>query len=298
MRFNVAEAPAEGGVEFPKLELKKDEKARLCIPTTKGWEASVRHFVRGIGYVHCHALLKVEIKSPADLYKIEEEAGRPDDCIMCATSLKDSERVTRPVRRFAIRVLRYKTDYEGKLSPGGLKYWLEIWIVDNRKYRELRGILDEWGGKNKDQINKHDLALVCEDPKYQNMTLTVKKEAAWTQDREGVKAYLTEEVQKYDLMECLGATMDREALNRRFAIYERRTTKEEPVELEEDAVLGSEAAEPEKATEGEKPAVVKEGEDIFDFEPKEKKEEEKTGKIPPVDEPKKGGDTKDFLDDL
>ncbi len=297
MKFNVAEAPAEGGVEFPKLELKKEEKARICIPTTKGWEASVRHFVRGIGYVHCHALLKAEIKSPADLYKIEEEAGRPDDCIMCTTSLKDSERVTRPVRRFAIRVLRYKTDFDGKLSPGGLKYWLEIWIIDNRKYRELRGILDEWGGKNKDQINKHDLALVCEDPKYQNMTLTVKKEAAWTQDREGVKAYLTEEVKKYDLMECLGATMDKEALNRRFAIYERRTTKEEPVALEEEDVLGKGVEKSEKVTEAEEPAVVKEGEDIFDFESKEKKGEDK-GKIPPVEEPKAKGEEKDFLDDL
>jgi len=295
MRFNVAEAPAEGGVEFPKLELKKDEKARICIPSTKGWEASVRHFVRGIGYVHCHALLNEEIKSPADLYKVEEDAGRPDDCIMCALSLKDVERVTRPVRRFAIRVLRYKTDFEGKLSPGALKYWLEIWIIDNRKYREIRGILDEWGGKNKNQINRHDLALLCEEGKFQNMTITVKKDAAWLEDKDNVKKYLQEEVGKYDLMECLGANMDKEALSRRFAIYERRTTKDAPVELEEEDVLTGRDADAVKATEGEKPAASSE-DDIFDFESKEKKEEEK-GEVPPVEE-KKEEKEKDFLDDL
>jgi hypothetical protein len=287
MKFNAASAPAEGGVDFPKLQLKKDEKARVCIPSTKGWEATVRHWVVGVGYVHCHALQNEKVVTPADLYKIQEEMGRPDECIMCAMSAKGNEKVGAPSRRFAVRVLRYKTDYDGRLSPGGLKYWLEIWIIDNRKFRELRGILDEWGGAKKDKINQHDLGLVCEDPKYQNMTITVKKEAAWLQDKEGVKAYLPAEAAKFDLMECLGAVMDKDALQRRFAIAERRTAKEAPIGLEEEDVVP-----------GDKPEAQAEAtseEDIFKFKDEEGKEK-KEGDIPPVEEGKE--EKKDFLDDL
>ena len=292
MKFNAANAPAEGGIDFPKLTLKKDEKARICIPSTKGWEVTVRHFVQGVGYVHCHALQNEDVKTPADLYKIQEEMGRPDDCIMCAMSAKGGERVGAPSRRFAIRVLRYKTDYDGKLSPGGLKYWLEIWIIDNRKFRELRGILEEWGGKSKDKINQHDLAMLCEDQKYQNMTITVKKEAAWMQDKEGVKAYLQQEAAKFDLMECLGAVMDKDALQRRFAIAERRTSREAPVGLDEEDVVPGEKPEAEKA--GAEAKATSE-EDIFEF--KEEKEGKKSGEVPPVEEGKKEED-RDFLEDL
>lgn len=291
MKFNAASAPAEGGIDFPKLSLKKDEKARICIPSTKGWEVTVRHFIMGIGYVHCFALQSEKVKTPADLYKIQEEMGRPDECIMCARSAKGDDRVGTPQRRFAVRVLRYKTDFDGKLSPGGLKYWLEIWIIDNRKFRELRSILEEWGGKNKEKINQHDLGLLCEDQKYQNMTITVKKEAAWVQDKEEVKAYLQQEAAKFDLMECLGAVMDKDALQRRFAIAERRTAKEAPIGLdEEDVVPGGkpevEGAEPSASTE----------DDIFEF---GKKGEDK-GKVPPVGADKKEGEEEDrnFLDDL
>lgn len=292
MKFNAANAPAEGGIDFPKLTLKKDEKARICIPSTKGWEVTVRHFVQGVGYVHCHALQNEDVKTPADLYKIQEEMGRPDECIMCAMSAKGNERVGAPSRRFAIRVLRYKTDYDGKLSPGGLKYWLEIWIIDNRKFRELRGILEEWGGEKKDRINRHDLAMHCEDQKYQNMTITVKKEAAWMQDKEGVKAYLQQEVAKFDLMECLGAVMDKDALQRRFAIAERRTAREAPVGLDEEDVVPGEKSGAEKAE-----ASSTEEEDIFEFgKGKGEKGEKKSGDIPPVEEGKE--EVRDFLDDL
>ena len=130
----------------------------------------------------------------------------------------------------------------------------------------------------------------CEDQKYQNMTITVKKDAAWMQDKEGVKTYLQQEVVKFDLMECLGAVMDKDALQRRFAIAERRTARETPVGLEEEDVVPSEKPEAEKAE-----ASASEGEDIFEF--KEKEGEKKSGEIPPVEEDKKEGE-RDFLDDL
>jgi len=215
MDFDASKVPPEKGIEFPKVALKKDEIARACILSTKGWVVSVRHWVKGIGYVHCHAAKSEKVQSPTDLLKIEEEGGRPADCILCQAVADGNDRVRPPQRRFALRVLRYRTDVSGKPVPGGLRYWLEIWIIDNRKYRNLHGILEEWGGEKKNKINQHDLQITCDEEKYQNVTINAMKSALWIQDKEGVKAYLKEEVNKYDLMKCLGHEMEPEAIKRR-----------------------------------------------------------------------------------
>ena len=285
MEFDASSATMEKGIEFPKLDMKKDEVARICIISTKGWVVSVRHWVRGVGYVHCHAMLGQKIESPVDLLKIEEEGGRPNDCILCANAAAGNERVGVPQRRFALRVLRYRTDMHGKASAGALGYWLEIWIIDNRKYRSLLTKMEEWGGKEKKSINKHDLLLTCEDEKYQNVTIDVMKSAWWEQDKANVKLYLKDELPKYDLMNCLGHSMEKEALERRFAFLKRRETPEAPVDLgaEEELVPGAVA----KATSEDDP---------FDFESKggDKSPE---GEVPAVVDKEEAEET-DFLDEV
>lgn len=284
MEFDASTATTERGIDFPKLELKKEEKARVCIYSTKGWVVSVRHWVKGIGYVHCHAMLSPKVGSPADLLRIEEEGGRPEDCILCANAAAGNERVSLPYRRFAIRVLRYRTDTHGKASAGQLNFWLEIWVIDNRKYRSLMTKLDEWGGKNRKDIFKHDLLLTCEDEKYQNVTIDVMKDAWWLNDKEGVKNFLSEEVKKHNLFECLGQTFDKESLERRFAFFRRRETTESPVDF----------APGETAPSLDTPAgaAVAGGDDVFDFESKGAEK----GEVPAVETEK--GEDADFLDDI
>lgn len=170
----------------------------------------------------------------------------------------------------------------GKPVAGGLRYWMEIWIIDNRKYRTLHSILEEWGGAKKNEINQHDLQLTCDEQQYQNMTINAMKNALWMQDKEGVKAYLKDEISKYDLVKCLGNEMEAEAIKRRFALLARRTAEEAPVDLEAKEDTPSSGAE------------VSSEEEVFDFNPKGNKE---GGDIPAAAE-KEETETVDFLDDV
>jgi hypothetical protein len=236
MKLDLANAKPEGRAEFPRLSLKKDETARICILTTKDWEVSLRHFINGVGYVHCHAMK--DAKDEVDLLRIEEEGGNPDTCIMCKMSLQgENGPVGRPYRRFALRVLRYGTDLYGKVTLP-LKYYMEIWIISNEKYRQLRRIVDEWG-----KLSEHDLTLTCSDAAYQKISIDVKKEAAWVKEKDNIIAYWKAEVGKYKLDECLGNTYDEEALRKRLSLVSRRGAKvSAPVELEDDSIFASDSS--------------------------------------------------------
>lgn len=278
MKFNVDDAPGEGRVEFPKVDLQKDETARACILSRKGWEVTVRHWVKGLGYVHCLALAKA--KDVADLLKIEEEVGRPDQCVLCKQVQKGNSNVGAPLRRFAIYVLRYKTEFSGRFVGGGLKYWLEVWLIDNRKYRTLRKIMEEWG-----DLAKRDLAITCTDQQYQNMTIQPLKKAAWMSAKDEVKEYLRKELPKINLMTCLGTSMSAESLERRFLIMGRKDTTEKPVGLAELDELNKEV---------EGGAAATSEKDVFDFEAKEESD-----KVPSVEKPKVGEEEEaDFITDL
>jgi len=237
MKLDLANAKPEGRAEFPRLSLKKDETARICILSTKDWEVSLRHFVNGAGYVHCHAMK--DAKDEIDLLRIEEEGGNPDKCMMCKMALQqDNGPVGRPYRRFALRVLRYGTDLYGKVTLP-LKFWMEIWIISNEKYRQLRRIVDEWG-----KLAEHDLTLTCSDASYQKISIDVKKEAAWMKDKQGVVGYWKAELGKYKLDECLGNSYDEKTLEKRLSLVARRGQKTTAVELEEDSVFSSDEAKP------------------------------------------------------
>lgn len=236
MKMDLANAKPEGRVEFPRLMLKKDETARICILSTKDWEVSLRHFINGVGYVHCHAMK--DAKDEVDLLRIEEEGGNPEKCLMCKMSLQqEGGPVSRPYRRFALRVLRYGTDPSGRLPQGALKFWMEIWIISNEKYRQIRRIVDEWG-----KLAEHDLSLTCSDAAYQKISIDVKKEAAWLKEKDAVVAYWKgpDGAGKYKLNECLGNDFDEETLRKRLNLVARRGTKvSSPVDLEEESIFSS-----------------------------------------------------------
>ena len=232
MKFNVNEAPEEGKPDFPKFELQRDEVARVNLLSTQGWEVIVRHWVTGIGYVRCHAMDNAT--STLDLLKIQEEGGRPEECLMCRMAADGNENVRLPRRQFAARILRYKTDLQGRNDSSALQYWMEIWLFDNRKYRNIRDILAEWGQDGK--IRDHDLAITCTDEKWQNMTIQPLRNALWMDDKDNVAAYFKDQIEKYDLGECLAQVIEPEALERRFAHIQRRTRVEEPPNLGSDVL--------------------------------------------------------------
>jgi len=290
-QFNANDAPTEGRAEFPKFELAKDEVARVNLLSIKGWVVTVRHWVKGVGYVHCHASEKLEPNTEllTNMLKIQEEGGRPEDCLMCKLHIDGNDRIGAPKRQFAARILRYKTDPAGGLPRSGdVSFWLEIWLFDGRKYRVIQKIMAEWGGDDMVDISKHDIAITCTDQQYQNMTLQPLKNAVWATKQKEVLEYFKEEVLKYDLATCLGQTIDEESLQRRFAQIERRTQVDKPPDFPYE--------KPDADPTGAEATATATGPSPFDLaDGAEKGEIPAVDKPEPQSEPASGGS---LLDDL
>ena len=230
MRFNFDdEGVQDVGLKFPKVDLKKDEAARGCI-ISPYFEATVRHWVNRMGYVHCHALRNA--KKFKDLLAIQKDGGRPEECLMCSLALSSDtqELVGLPNVHYATYFLRYHTNTRGEILHGQLGYHLEIWLMGAKKYREVMGMKKEWGS-----LQKYDLELTCTEAKYQNMDISLKKEALWAKaDKEQQKQiveYVKAETEKYPLAECLGESVDNDVLKRRFEVIKRRGFPDDEVNL-------------------------------------------------------------------
>lgn len=232
------------GLRFPKLELKKDEVGRIC-PLSPKFEVAITHWVTKLGYVHCF----VEAKTWEELVAVERDGGKPEECLLCGMALRADTKdiVGLPSKRMATYVLRYKTDMRGNLLGGQLSYYLEVWLLGNKKFRELQNLRKEWGN-----LQNHDLEIICTEAKYQNFDITLKKEALWNKDKvvkQAVIEYFKAEAVKYDLRSCLGDVIDIDTLKRRFEVIRRRISPEAEVGLSETDMFAKE--------------TVKEEEDVF-----------------------------------
>lgn len=243
------------GVRFPKLELKKDEVGRIC-PLSPKFEAAITHWVTKLGYVHCFA----KAESWEELVAIERDGGKPDECLLCQMSLRaDAKEIVQlPSKRMATYVLRYKTDMRGNLLGGSLSYYLEVWLLGNKKFREIQNLRKEWGN-----LQNHDLELICTEAKYQNFDITLKKEALWNKDKavkQAVIDYFKAEAAKYELRKCLGDEVDEETLKRRFEVIRRRISPEAEIGLSEEDMFASSEKE---ASEKDALAKAETDENIF-----------------------------------
>lgn len=240
------ESVQSSGLRFPKLELKKDEAARVC-PLSPKFEVAITHWVTKLGYVHCFA----KADTWEQLVSIERDGGKPEECLLCSMALRNDTKdiVGLPNKRMATHALRYKTDMRGNLLGGQFSYYLEVWLLGNKKFRELQNLRKEWGN-----LQNHDLELICTEAKYQNFDITLKKEALWNKDKavkEAVINYFKEEAAKYELRKCLGEEIDMETLKRRFEVIRRRMSPETEVGLSNEDMFSKETE------------VVKEEVDVF-----------------------------------
>jgi len=279
------------GVVFPKLELRADEKARVNVLSLKKWEIALTHWVDRMGYVHC----LYPFKTVKELIEVESDYGKPEDCILCKKSADGNKHVGLPSRRYAVRVLRYKTDVQGNpVATGGLQYWMEIWILGPKKFSQVIEKWKEWGN-----LAKHDLALHCTEAKYQNMDIDIKKDALWIAEKDKVVAYWKSEADKYNLMECLGAKVPKEILERRFAMMSRREPDYGPTketeELDAEKLLG-------EGTPTAKPASAAKDELAGLFDDEKQPKPDAGALLPENGKRKKGSDAtppkKDYLEGL
>lgn len=181
---------------FPKLSLKKDEKARILLieknPVYE-WTHELKRpkIVDGEPAMEMTTPLRGEPKQVntmeflsrpiclGDAGTLDNDGYDPANCPMCALAKRNPDAVKAPARRFATHVIRYRTQ-GGKfdlLNPFAVE--VLVWSFTERMFAQLAEFKEEW-----DDLRAHDLLVECKNQNFQNYEINVAKSAAWLEDEE------------------------------------------------------------------------------------------------------------------
>lgn len=195
--------------DFPKLQLKKAEKARILL-IEESAVVEYRHwaeFETGNdlrGYYVCIG----------DHVKMAEE-GHDENCGFCVEARLGSP-LFKPARRcFVTHIVRYRSDAKGVvLQPISVE--ILLWIYADDKYNSITSKRTEWG-----DLRKHDLVITCTREKYQTMEIEVAKEALWQTDEKlkttVVETYKKERKNDDDLMLLIGRKLPHDQMQQLIA---------------------------------------------------------------------------------
>jgi hypothetical protein len=186
------EHKAETRQEFDRLKLKRDERARIaCLEKpTFAWV----HTLKAPKIVNGEAVKVQRERSNGDKYTdfdndfigrplclgdygtIAEKSVDPANCPACEASTL-SDQVKAPERRFAMNVIRYNTNRDGKVSMGGTCL---VWSFTDKVYNKLVDIATEYGS-----LRDHDLMLgPCISEPFQTYEIMPAMQAAWQQNEQ------------------------------------------------------------------------------------------------------------------
>lgn len=278
---------AKNNYEFPKLFLDKGERALIvCIEQVPHME-------------YTHTLRKPQIIDGKPQYEtnqrgqkemkfdfvgrhvcigsedvIAEKGLDAKGCPVCLESTK-SDVVNKPERRFAMHVVRYKTQLGGFKTQDPFQAELIVWAFGDKIFNQLVDFAEEWG-----DLREHDLKLgPCEVKNFQKFEINVANSAAWLQD-DSTKELVTKTYKNNqipDLSVACGRKLSREMIKEDLEkvkeghrIASGKPAEQLPAEelnsqLDMGDILGDEpkqdaVAETEKVqdTKPEKPALKKE----------------------------------------
>ena len=196
VEFTSENKVATTNYDYPKLKLKKDERARILL-----LEAPVREYV--------HTLRKPQIINGepqmftdtrkdgtkfqnykmdflsrpiclGDATILEDKGSDPKNCPMCKLAHTNPDFTGAPQRRYAMHVIRYRT--KGGSNDLVTPYSVEtlVWSFTDKTFNKIADFREEW-----DDLRKHDLLLgPCVNELYQQFDITVSSKAAWLEDSE------------------------------------------------------------------------------------------------------------------
>jgi hypothetical protein len=150
---------------------------------------------------------------------VEDKGGDPANCPVCKAA-KDGAEVGPPERRFAINLIRYKLDHNGKpVLPFSCS--CEVWCFTEGYYDKLCKIAEEHG-----QLLGRDLILgPCQIPEnYQRFDVNAGARSVWTLSEE-IKALVlaTFKNQRQDGLErACGRSAERRYVERDLETIEER----------------------------------------------------------------------------
>jgi hypothetical protein len=199
---------------YPKLRLKKDERARIVL-----LEAPVREYVHTLRQPQVeNGIAKKTIEKDFNDKDVERYAldfisnpiclGRPEilaagglddkNCPACALAKKHPDMTQAPKPRYAMHVIRYRTqggsfNIQTPYSPETL-----VWSFTSTVFDKIADFKDQWGN-----LQKHDLLLgPCTIEKFQKFDINISPTAEWLEGGDERKA-LTAETFKNNQIEDL-----------------------------------------------------------------------------------------------
>lgn len=176
--------------DFPKLKLKKGERARITVieSPTMEYVHTLRRPVVIDGELQYetkqnrkgedYTAPKLDfVSTPLCLGKddiLANKGSDPDNCPMCARA-KAGEYAFLPKPRYAMHVVRYSTQPEKFTVSEPLQAQLLVWAFSETVFAKLVDFKNEWGN-----LQEHDLLLgPCQNEGFQKYDISVSKDAAW-----------------------------------------------------------------------------------------------------------------------
>ena len=229
------------------FRLDKNEKARITI-LDKTAKMMLAHYVRSGEPREDGSIPGRYYACLGEYDKVMEDGGDPDNCPACHAAEPGRDvTVSTPRRRFAMHVIRYRTNTKGQATLP-LSLALEVWQFGDDKFNKLVDRQEEHG-----DLRKRDINITCTAKQYQNMDLDVSAKMLVATHDGAIEQY--QELKKtrsseLDRLLCLTITHD--ALERLVG-EATPAIKDQDIEAEADSTLADviEDIASETATEGE-----------------------------------------------
>lgn len=189
------ENKAKSLYDYDKLNLEKGERARIT--TIEGepefeWVHSLRapqivngkpvmeteSFKTKSGATEQREVMKTDFIGQhiciGDLNILADKRADVDNCPVCAKS-KESDAVEAPKRRFAMHVVRYKTQPGSFVIQDPFMAEIAVWAFTDTRFNQLIELTKDWGN-----LQVKDLNLgPCESKQYQKYDMNVAAECEW-----------------------------------------------------------------------------------------------------------------------
>lgn len=183
--------------DFPKLKLKKGEKARVLVGLENPLVEYV-HTLRKPVIVNGVPKMVTRERKNGDTYQtnqldfisrpiclgdatvLQEDGADPKNCPMCKLAKDYPDYTTAPQRRYAMHVIRYRT--KAGTDQVAIPFSVEVlvWSFTDQIFNKLVDLKAEWG-----DLRKHDLILgPCSDEMFQKFDISPSQKAEWLSDEE------------------------------------------------------------------------------------------------------------------
>ncbi len=191
--FKSENKKASVNYDFPKLKLKKGERARIAVLTQPDvqYTHNFRKPVMENGKPKMETAQRRDkseyqtnvmafVRNPiclGDWATLEDKGSDPEHCPACKMAKDNPDWMQAPKRRFAMHVIRYRTKSGGFGVSEPFAVETLVWSFPDRVFNKLADFTEEAGG----DLKTVDLMLgPCENEGFQKFDIAMAQKAEWS----------------------------------------------------------------------------------------------------------------------